>query len=47
MVLIDFIKSGIVSKEVALLYATNPNDLKVALGEDASVSEKNEVELDI
>jgi len=47
MVLIDFIKSGIITREVAMLYATNPNDLRVALGENATVSEKNEVELDI
>ena len=39
MVLKEYIQSGIISLEDALLYATNPNDLKVSLGSSAESSQ--------
>lgn len=47
MVLMDYLKSGKITMETALLYATNPNDMKVALGEAKKTSHMKDIELEI
>lgn len=44
MVIHHFIKSGVITMETGLMYATNPNDLKVSLGNMAEKTHEKETQ---